>query len=118
MCNASYPYYLRLHYNQSRVSKVKVKAEGKVKPNWIKEKVEVHGRAEKQSGVIAEYSSNNEFSLFDNKIALAVEGLHPFYEKMLRERISKENALVIAEYINSYILSQGYKLGTLRIFHR
>jgi integrase len=34
-------------------------------------------------------------------VTLAVEGLHPFYEKMLRERISKENALVISEYINS-----------------
>lgn len=39
--------------------------------------------------------------MFDNKVALAVEGLHPFFEKMLRERISKKNALVISEYINS-----------------
>jgi hypothetical protein len=84
------------------VSKVKVKAEGKVKPSWIKEegeKIEVQERVE--SDVIAKYSSNNDLSLFDNKVALAVEGLHPFYEKMLRERISKENALVISEYINS-----------------
>ena len=76
--------------------KVKVKAEGKAKPNWSKEvgeKVEVLEQVEK-SGVITKYSSNNELSLFDNKVALAVEGLHPFYEKMLRERISKENALV------------------------
>ena len=78
------------------MTKVKVKAEGKAKPNWSKEegeKVEVLEQVEK-SGVITKYSSNNELSLFDNKVALAVEGLHPFYEKMLRERISKENALV------------------------
>lgn len=81
----------------------KVEAEGKVKPSWIKEegeKVAVQERGEK-SGVIAKYYSNNEHSLFDNKVALSVEDLHPFFEKMLRERISNENALVISEYINS-----------------
>jgi hypothetical protein len=75
------------------VSKVKVKAEGKVKSSWIKEegeKVAVQERVEEESCVIAKYSSNNEFSLFDNKIALAVEGLHPFYEKMLRERFQRK----------------------------
>jgi integrase len=85
------------------VSKVRVKGEGKVKSSWIKkegEKLAVQDRVE-ESGVIAKYSSNNGLSLFDNKVALAVEGLHPFYEKMLRDRISKENALIISEYINS-----------------
>ena len=40
----------------------KVKAEGKVNPSWIKEE-----------------------GVFDNKVVLAVEGLHLFYEKMLRK---------------------------------
>lgn len=72
------------------MSKVKAKIEGKAERGWIKE-----------DGVVAKYYSDNEPSLFDNKVALAVEGLHPYFEKMLRERISKENALVISEYINA-----------------
>jgi hypothetical protein len=84
--------------------KVKTKAEGKARPSWIKEeweKLEVQERVEEESGVVAKYYSDNEPTLFDNKVALAVEGLHPFFKKMLRERISKENALVISEYINA-----------------
>ena len=86
------------------MSKVKVKAEGKTRPGWIKEeeeKVRAQEQVEKESDIIAKYNSDNELSLFDNKVSLAVEGLHPYFEKMLRERISKENALVISEYINA-----------------
>ena len=39
--------------------------------------------------------------LFDKKIALATEALIPFFERILRERTSKENALIIAEYITA-----------------
>ena len=68
------------------MSKVKVKAEGKIRPRWIKEegkKVRVQEEVEKESGIIAKYNSDNELSLFDNKVSLAVEGLHPYFEKML-----------------------------------
>jgi hypothetical protein len=54
------------------VSKLKVKAEGKAKPDWIEE-----GKVEKESGVVSKHDSNNELSLFDNKVLLAVKGLHP-----------------------------------------
>jgi hypothetical protein len=45
--------------------------------------------------------SHIDFSLtFDKKFTRAVEGLEPFFEKILR-KISKENALIIVEYINT-----------------
>jgi hypothetical protein len=80
--------------------KAKVKSEGKTRPGWIKE-AGVQELVKKESGVVTKYYGDNELSLFDNKVHLAVEGLHPFFEKMLRERTSKENALVISEYVNS-----------------
>ena len=35
--------------------------------------------------------------IFDKKVGLATEGLVPFFQKVLRERISKENAVVIVD---------------------
>ena len=37
---------------------------------------------------------------FDKKFTMAVEGLEPFFEKILR-KMSKGNALIIVEYINT-----------------
>jgi hypothetical protein len=42
-------------------------------------------------------NANYDILLFDRKIALAVEGLEPFFDKILRQTL-KENALIIAEY--------------------
>jgi hypothetical protein len=35
-----------------------------------------------------------DFLLFDKKVALASEGLEPFFDKILRQKTSKENALM------------------------
>jgi integrase/recombinase XerD len=43
---------------------------------------------------------NTDFLLFDKRVTMAVEGLEPFFDKILRQT-SKENALIIAEYINT-----------------
>jgi integrase/recombinase XerD len=54
--------------------------------------------------------------LFDTKIALAVEGLEPFFDKILRQTL-KENALIIAEYINAIKreidVSNGYRKSNI-----
>ena len=42
-------------------------------------------------------NANYDILLFDRKIALAVEGLEPFFDKILRQTL-KENALIIGEY--------------------
>jgi hypothetical protein len=67
-------------------------------------------------GALAEQGSgydNKDLLLFDKKIALAVEGLEPFFDKILRQRTLKENAIIIAEYINTAIreanISNGYR---------
>jgi integrase len=56
--------------------------------------------------------------LFDKKIALATEGLIPFFERILRERTSKENALIISEYITAakrdINLSNGYRKANIQ----
>ena len=56
--------------------------------------------------------------LFDKKIALATEGLIPFFERILRERTSKENALIISEYIiaakRDINLSNGYRKANIQ----
>ena len=36
---------------------------------------------------------------FEKMTALATEGLESFFQNMLRERFSKENALIISEYV-------------------
>lgn len=48
------------------------------------------------------YSSNAERNpLFDQKLDIATEGLEPYYLEHLKTRLSKENALTIANYILS-----------------
>ena len=39
--------------------------------------------------------------LFDQKLDIATEGLEPYYLEHLKTRISKENALTIANYVFS-----------------
>ena len=46
-------------------------------------------------------NNNADLLLFDKKVAMAVEGLEPFFDKILRQRTLKENALLIAGYINT-----------------
>jgi hypothetical protein len=54
--------------------------------------------------------------LFDRKVALAVEGLEPFFDKILRQTL-KENAPIIAEYINAIKreidVSNGYRKSNI-----
>jgi hypothetical protein len=63
--------------------------------------------------------NNNDALLFDKKIALATEGLIPFFEKMLREKMLKENALIISEYIiaarRDSNISNGYRKANIQI---
>ncbi|MFY9567128.1 MAG: hypothetical protein WAQ29_12325, partial [Nitrososphaeraceae archaeon] len=49
------------------------------------------------------------------KITLATEGLVPFFTKILRQKTSKENALDIAEYINTLKREINISLGYKRI---
>jgi integrase len=65
--------------------------------------------------------NNDDYDLllFDKKVALATEGLIPFFEKILRARTSKENALIISEYIaaakRDINLSNGYRKANIEI---
>jgi integrase/recombinase XerD len=45
--------------------------------------------------------NNRSISILDRKIDLVTEGLQPFYKKILRERLSKKNALTVCDYIIS-----------------
>ncbi len=53
------------------------------------------------SGDDGDGKTNYDPSLFDKKVTMAVEGLEPFFDKILRQKTSKENALDTAEYINT-----------------
>jgi site-specific recombinase XerD len=46
-------------------------------------------------------SNTLETSLIDQKIERATEGLEPYFLEHLKTKISRENGLVIAEYISS-----------------
>ena len=58
----------------------------------------------RKPNIILSYNQNNNNTYYDNKsvydktIELAVQGLTPFFESLLRERTTRENALFIAEY--------------------
>ena len=61
-------------------------------------------------------NANHDILLSDKKIALAVEGLEPFFDKILRQTLS-ENALIIAAYINAIKreinISNGYRKSNI-----
>jgi hypothetical protein len=63
----------------------------KVRPKYIKEE-----KGHESSGRVT-----NDFLLFDKKVSLAIEGLEPIFDKILRQRVSNRNALIIAEYMNA-----------------
>lgn len=90
------------------------KAKVKTRPGFLN-KEDAEG-VEKDSS-FTKYHNINDLSLFDNRVALATEGLQPYFEKMLREKVSKQNALAISEYINSLRreinLSIGYRKANL-----
>jgi hypothetical protein len=91
------------------------------KNNLLLQQQQQQQKQQKKNG----YDNNDP--LFDKKIALAAERLEPFFEKILRERTSRENALVIAEYIAEskrevnlsigYIKSNIHTLVDLSEFH-
>jgi len=57
------------------------------------------GSSHQQSDILIRGNkTSNEGLVSDKKIALAMEGLPPFYERLLKERTCKENALAIANY--------------------
>ena len=43
----------------------------------------------------------NAYYHFEKMIALATEGLGPFFQNILREKTSKENALIITQYLTA-----------------
>lgn len=45
--------------------------------------------------------SNCSTSLFDQKLVVATSGLEPYFFHHLKTKVSRENAIVIAEYITS-----------------
>lgn len=68
---------------------------------------------EQQESSDGDGNANYDLLLLDKKVTMAAEGLEPFYTKILRQKTSKENALDIAEYINTLKreinISLGYK---------
>jgi integrase len=68
---------------------------------------------EQQESSDGDGNANYDTLLLDKKIILVTEGLEPFFTKILRQKTSKENALDIAEYINTLKreinISLGYK---------
>jgi hypothetical protein len=70
----------------------------KVRPKYFERGVRTGTLAEPQSSEGNKANNVNYDSfLFDKKIALAVEGLEPFFDRILRQRTLKENAIIIAE---------------------
>jgi integrase len=93
----------------------------RARPKYF-EREELQGR---QSGSDVT-NANYDLLVFDKKVALAVEGLEPFFDKILRNTL-KENAFIIAEYMNTvkreinisngYRKSNIYTLTNLSKFH-
>ncbi len=84
------------------MSQIKAKAKtrrGFLKGEW--EKAEVTQGVKEGFSIAKHSDGDGDLSLFDSKVALATEGLQPYFEKMLRIKVSKQNALTISEYINS-----------------
>jgi integrase len=73
---------------------------------------------EQESGAGNNKSVDLSLLLFDKRVTMAAEGLEPFYDKVLRQ-ILKENALDIAEYINTtkreINISNGYRRITIHM---
>lgn len=72
---------------------------------------------QKPNIVLGHNKNNNDAcydnkSVFDKKIELAVEGLNPSFESLLRERTAKENALFIAEYNIASVRETNSSLST------
>ncbi len=61
-------------------------------------------------------NANYDILLSDKKIVLAVEGLEPFFDKILRQTLG-ENALIIAAYISAIKreinISDGYRKSNI-----
>ena len=87
----------------------------KVRPKYV------DGEAQDQESVDDNNATNANYDpfLFDKKITLAAEGLEPFFDKILRQKTLKENALNIAEYINTVKreinISNGYRRINIQI---
>ena len=45
--------------------------------------------------------ANHDLLLFDKKVTLVVKGLEPLFDRILRQRTRKGNALIIVEYTNT-----------------
>ena len=72
----------------------------KVRPKYVKMEEEEAQEIETVDGN-ANNANSDDLLLFDKKVSLAAEGLEPFFYKILRQRTSKGNAIIIAEYINT-----------------
>ena len=70
-----------------------------------------------RSDVVVKVYSYNLYYL-KRKLLLAAAGLEPFFEKILRQKTSKENALDIAEYINTAKREINISTGYRRIIYR
>ena len=55
---------------------------------------------EQASNLLLQQQKNGYYH-FEKMIPLSTEGLEPFFQNILRKRMLKENALIIAEYITA-----------------
>lgn len=83
ICTASYA-YLQSTIFTIRVSNIKPKSVEK-EQQWA-------------SNLLLQHDKNGYYH-FEKMVALATEGLEPFFQNILREKTSKENALIITEYL-------------------
>ena len=58
------------------------KAKVNTRPGFLKEDAE----GVEEGSSFTKYHNIKDLSLFDNRVALATEGLQPYFEKMLREK--------------------------------
>jgi hypothetical protein len=75
---------------------------------YVDNSVNTDAKATKKALTAYDVHDNNNSStqaernpLFDQKLDIATEGLEPYYLEHLKTRISKENALTIANYVFS-----------------
>jgi hypothetical protein len=69
--------------------------------NSIKTDAKVRAETLVRNGHVNNSSKAERNPLFDQKLDIATEGLEPYYLEHLKTRISKENALTIANYVFS-----------------
>jgi hypothetical protein len=78
-------------YLQSTIYTVRV---SDIKPKSVEKK-------QQQASNLLLQQDNNGHYHFEKMISLVTEGLEPFFQNILREKTSKENSLIITEYLTA-----------------